>query len=233
MPHRPSSHNLLTSRGLATTLALSPALDDCPCSDDSHSRWLKRLQAVQVEVSFFLSSRGQLHLDYQIYHSQHPNGKIDGLNWSTLKTADARFYDYLWQRSCLECFIGDQHHSHYVELNVSPSADYALYYFDAYRQPKQMPPRRLAITTPPVITAHRTANNSSQYNTHVFDNPRHDFGYHRHIQLDTKQLPTGLQDCQLIHPCVVLLIHGTPIYYAHSHPTPADFHNRHYWLASA
>jgi hypothetical protein len=42
--------------------------------------------------------------------------------------------DGLWKHSCMELFIGQDGADSYGELNVSPSGDWAFYYFAAYRQ---------------------------------------------------------------------------------------------------
>lgn len=41
--------------------------------------------------------------------------------------------DGLWQHTCLELFIGLDRADNYGEVNVSPSGDWAFYYFDTYR----------------------------------------------------------------------------------------------------
>lgn len=47
--------------------------------------------------------------------------------------ARSRHVDGLWQRTCFEAFIAPEGRAHYVELNVSPSTEWAAYRFDAYR----------------------------------------------------------------------------------------------------
>ncbi len=45
--------------------------------------------------------------------------------------------DALWQTTCFECFFGRQGDSGYWEMNLSPSGDWNLYRFSAYRQGMQ------------------------------------------------------------------------------------------------
>ena len=41
--------------------------------------------------------------------------------------------DGLWNHTCMELFIGLDRAAHYGEINVSPSGDWAFYYFAGYR----------------------------------------------------------------------------------------------------
>jgi len=47
--------------------------------------------------------------------------------------APSRHVDGLWERTCFEAFIAPEGRAHYVELNVSPSTEWAAYVFDGYR----------------------------------------------------------------------------------------------------
>ena len=55
--------------------------------------------------------------------------------------------DYLWQADCFECFIAkdSQADSPYLEVNLATNGEFNLYYFDSYRTPNALPPRRLPI----------------------------------------------------------------------------------------
>ena len=48
--------------------------------------------------------------------------------------ADAGRADKLWAHTCFEAFIGFPESPGYLELNFSPSGQWAAYYFDSYRQ---------------------------------------------------------------------------------------------------
>ncbi|HCN15648.1 MAG TPA: hypothetical protein DIS69_06235, partial [Moraxellaceae bacterium] len=56
--------------------------------------------------------------------------------------------DYLWQADCFECFIAkdSQANSPYLEVNLATNGEFNLYYFDSYRTPNALPPRRVPIT---------------------------------------------------------------------------------------
>lgn len=56
--------------------------------------------------------------------------------------------DYLWQADCFECFIAkdSEADSPYLEVNLATNGEFNLYYFDSYRTPNALPPRRLPIT---------------------------------------------------------------------------------------
>jgi hypothetical protein len=56
--------------------------------------------------------------------------------------------DYLWQADCFECFIAkdSQADSPYLEVNLATNGEFNLYYFDSYRTPNALPPRRLPTT---------------------------------------------------------------------------------------
>ena len=46
----------------------------------------------------------------------------------------ARRADELWKTTCLEAFVGVEGEAGYVEINLSPSNQWAAYGFDGYRQ---------------------------------------------------------------------------------------------------
>jgi hypothetical protein len=43
----------------------------------------------------------------------------------------------LWEKTCLEFFLGIKNSPQYWEFNLSPSGDWNIYYFDDYRQGMQ------------------------------------------------------------------------------------------------
>lgn len=67
------------------------------------------------------------------------------------KTQERR--DFLWQATCLECFIFDAHSKHYWEYNFAPNGAFALYAFDSYRQKSNEPPCK-----PPLIFLKKIKN---------------------------------------------------------------------------
>jgi hypothetical protein len=59
--------------------------------------------------------------------------------------------DRLWERTCFEAFVGEGAGEHYVELNFSPSTEWAAYSFDGYRRGM----RALDLEHPPAIAVER------------------------------------------------------------------------------
>jgi hypothetical protein len=59
--------------------------------------------------------------------------------------------DRLWERTCFEAFIGFDGHDRYVEINLSPSTEWAAYAFDGYR----LGMRTLPLDEPPAVTVTR------------------------------------------------------------------------------
>jgi hypothetical protein len=60
----------------------------------------------------------------------------------------------LWEHTCFEAFVAAGAGLGYVELNFSPSTEWAAYAFDGYREGM----RPLVLTTPPTIAVIEAAN---------------------------------------------------------------------------
>jgi hypothetical protein len=83
---------------------------------------IESVVGTRVRVSFRL--RGEL--DRVVFPPRAPSLRVDGL----------------WERTCFEAFIAPEGRAHYLELNISPSTEWAAYAFDGYRQgmrPLQLP----------------------------------------------------------------------------------------------
>tara|TARA_R110000765_G_scaffold182761_5_gene288727 strand:- start:114 stop:611 length:498 start_codon:yes stop_codon:yes gene_type:complete len=63
--------------------------------------------------------------------------------------------DHLWQNTCFEAFIGAQGGTEYLELNLSPSAQWAVYAFENYREGMSNPD----LASPPRIESSMTTSN--------------------------------------------------------------------------
>ncbi|WP_201586409.1 DOMON domain-containing protein [Psychrobacter jeotgali] len=113
---------------------------------------IEQLQKIEVRVkaAVVLQPKAKLQLHYSI---KLPCLTLaTQLDWPTWELNQVVFTDYLWERTCLECFIaGDlldaQQPSSYIELNACPNGRYALYKFDNYRTPASLPPRPLLRAT--------------------------------------------------------------------------------------
>lgn len=70
--------------------------------------------------------RERLHLRFEV------QGKISQVRIPPPAAAAAR-RDGLWQHTCFEAFVSAPGHADYLELNLSPSGDWACYRFTGYR----------------------------------------------------------------------------------------------------
>ncbi len=75
-------------------------------------------------------------------------GRIDQLVLPTAQGPSRT--DHLWKTTCFEAFLAPARLSSYLELNFSPSSQWAAYHFEAYRAgiakaPLPAPPEILAI----------------------------------------------------------------------------------------
>jgi hypothetical protein len=68
--------------------------------------------------------------------------------------APSRRADRLWEHTCFEAFIAPEGREHYVEINVAPSTQWAIYEFDGYRHGL----RPLELAHPPAIAVTRQPN---------------------------------------------------------------------------
>jgi len=78
-------------------------------------------------------SRQHLQIRYQV-----SGDSLSHVIWPAKSGAGAR-RDNLWQHSCFECFISQRHQADYLELNFSPSGDWAMYHFQSYRAASTKP----------------------------------------------------------------------------------------------
>ncbi len=216
---------------------------------------------IRVNVSIVQQPQPQLWLCYDI---QLPSSILaEQLDWPTWKQAQVGFTDYLWERTCLECFISgnaiidnenqNENQNRYIEINASPRGQYALYQFDDYRTPSMLPPLRLlkadgvtparihwllsnawgeqATTLSPLA---KPINNTTNLAAGSFT-PR--YYYQRRFGLLLDELPVNFlhndistdTGIELIHPCVILRFGNTHLYFAPTHASPPDFHQRRYW----
>jgi len=101
---------------------------------------------ISVSASIIYQPKRQLWLSYQV---QLPPATLAAqLDWPAWQQTEVSFHDYLWERTCLECFIsskatGDDETTSYIEINASPNGQYALYKFNDYRTPSRLPPAPL------------------------------------------------------------------------------------------
>lgn len=212
---------------------------------------LDELKRICVLVSADIVRQPALHLQLT-YQVTLPTPSLAAkLNWLTWKPQQVGFSDYLWEETCLECFItgdlikGEASHANttdaYIEINASPDGRYALYQFESYRNPATLPPTplydvdgytRMGIDWADEAMQQRPTVNTSLYNT---SSPASPFQSHeRRFRLPLTQLPNqqfafNNTVIKYIHPCVILKFNETVLYFAPNHASPPDFHNCHYW----
>ena len=81
------------------------------------------IEAISAGCS--LSSGGELWLTFQV------TGAVDNIAIPKPRTGVRA--DGLWETTCFEMFLKRHGEEGYAEINVSPSTDWAVYAFDAYR----------------------------------------------------------------------------------------------------
>ena len=188
----------------------------------------------------------QLQLSYQI--NLPSQALANQLVWPTWQQTRVGFTDYLWQETCLECFITGsttsdkesvlrQQTAPYVEINVSPDGRYALYKFKSYRNPNSLPPT-------PLYNANGQARATIDWTcyekkqplsikdelstAHVLHHYERCFGINV-IELPNQKYSVANMVIEQIHPCVILQIGERTLYFAPSHASPPDFHHQDYW----
>lgn len=127
---------------------------------------IEALENISIKVSAEIIQQPalQLVLTYQV--TLHSQILANQFNWPTWQQTQVNFTDYLWEETCLECFIAGskiagcknddedivaphqtephkvpfQQATAYIEINASPDGRYALYQFECYRNPATLPP---------------------------------------------------------------------------------------------
>ena len=216
------------------------------------------LQDISVQVRATLGEQPTAYLQLEYYVTLPIKSLAAQFNWSMWQSEQVGFTDYLWENTCLECFlaasltnsssedsdefINTNRTTAYIEINASPNGQYALYKFDSYRSPATLPPRPLMQADGQkraAIDWIGTSNHSkplidSTMSAHSTYNYQRSF----RVPLSSLMTLTSLHekaDCshaaiiKYIHPCVILSFGETTLYFAPEHASPPDFHNRQYW----
>lgn len=66
------------------------------------------------------------------------SGEIDRILFDSRSQNPAR-KDELWKKTCFECFLKPERSDEYIEINASPSGDWACYAFKTYRSGRTDP----------------------------------------------------------------------------------------------
>ena len=210
---------------------------------------VKVLQQISVQVSATLVAQPEAYLQLQ-YRVTLPSESLAALlAWPKWQADKVGFKDYLWEQTCLECFLAGSLISSssskdndkspktnmtmsYIEINASPEGQYALYEFDSYRSPTTLPPRPLMYADGQTHAAiDWIDSNNPKLLTHE---PYHHQRSFR-MPLDSLTSLNRKSDysndalIKYIHPCVILSFGATILYFAPKHASPPDFHNSQYW----
>ena len=170
---------------MSQTFHLCLATDTLAADAQTLGVTIEDLQSIQVEVIVTLAQTNQIAQTAQITRSaQQPEWRLQldyhitlplkslaaQLDWPTWQPTQVGFADYLWEQTCLECFLAgglinsrlknnsvsindvneigidgvDANKTNaYIEINASPDGRYALYEFTSYRNPATLPPTPL------------------------------------------------------------------------------------------
>jgi len=211
---------------------------------------IAELQHIRVEVVASLVNRAktaqltewQLQLDYCI--TLPLDSLAAQLYWPTWQAEQVGFADYLWEQTCLECFLtgglinsavsinkNDIQTNPYMEINASPDGCYALYQFADYRKPATLPPT-------PLLQGNGQTRASIDWTATPLIADAKTYHFERSFYLSLNQL-SQVQTTndeigiEYIHPCVILSFDTkfgkTALYFAPNHAAPPDFHDMQYW----
>lgn len=214
---------------------------DSLCSDAQQLKVsTQQLQAIQVKVHASITASPTAYL-WLTYTLKLPKTATDTLavqlNWAEWQTQKVSFTDYLWEQTCLECFISTETASNYIEINANPDGRYAVYHFQEYRDPASLPPPPLYLAERQRASIDWATDTKKQLNTKRESHQQH--LYERRFGMALHPLSLGLSggnelpdDNQWqLHPCVILYFGDVALYFAPAHASPPDFHQRRYWTA--
>lgn len=190
------------------------------------------LDAIRVIVNVTLSNMPPKALSFDYRITINDETLAARLDWSDWHPDHVHFTDYLWQETCLECFIAPKSSATYIEVNASPNGRYALYRFDDYRTPDHLPPPALYNTQDKKaarIYWPLSYINSCTDTKKTIQQDSQEFNHHFNIPLsELRAIDPDFYPAYL-HPCVILKLAGVHLYFAPAHPSPPDFHNKDYW----
>ncbi len=210
---------------------------------------VKALQQISVQVSATLVAQPEAYLQLEYRVTLPLKCLAAQLTWPKWQADKVGFKDYLWEQTCLECFLAGSLISSssskdndkspktnmtmsYIEINASPEGQYALYEFDSYRSPTTLPPRPLMYADGQTRAAINWIDgNNPKLLTHE---PYHHQRSFR-MPLDSLTSLNRKSDysndalIKYIHPCVILSFGEITLYFAPKHASPPDFHNSQYW----
>ncbi len=230
--HKSDDHNIYQCHSIMTqTFALNLATDTLDTDANKIGVTVNALKQIEVCASIAITQNPEPSLLLKFDIKLNSDTLADQLDWPVWQQRDVSFEHYLWERTCLECFIQntalDQNNStSYIEINVSPSGHYAFYQFEGYRNPSTLPPIPLIKKGGEKYATIMWCDTSDTSDTQR---------YQRRFAIPLTQMPQHVFDNQSVifkrlNLCVILYFGDTALYFAKAHPTPPDFHNQQYWL---
>ena len=215
---------------------------------------VKVLQQISIQVSATLVAQPKAYLQLE-YRVTLPTESLAALlTWPKWQADKIGFKDYLWEQTCLECFLAgylvssrseDSDKSpktnmtmSYIEINASPEGQYALYEFDSYRSPTTLPPRPLMYADGQTRAAIDWIDGNNPKLLIDYPISTHErYHYQRSFRMPLDSLTSFNRKSdysndaliKYIHPCVILSFGATILYFAPKHASPPDFHNSQYW----
>ena len=213
------------------------------------------LQQISVQVSATLVAQPEAYLQLE-YRVTLPTESLAALlTWPKWQADKIGFKDYLWEQTCLECFLAGSLISSssskdndkspktnmtmsYIEINASPEGQYALYEFDSYRSPTTLPPRPLMYADGQTRAAIDWIDGNNPKLLIDYPISTHErYHYQRSFRMPLDSLTSFNRKSdysndaliKYIHPCVILSFGATILYFAPKHASPPDFHNSQYW----
>lgn len=217
---------------------------------------VKALQDISIQVSATLVAQPEAYLQLEYRVTLPLKCLAAQLTWPKWQSDKVGFKDYLWEQTCLECFLAgslisssrskdnDKSSSMnqttaYIEINASPNGQYALYEFDSYRSPATLPPNSLMYADGQTRAAIDWVDCSDNLKSLIDSkiSVHQPYKYQRSFRVPLGSLSPlhHKVDCPNdaiindIHPCVILSFGETTLYFASKHASPPDFHNRQYW----
>lgn len=205
------------------------------------------LNRICVRVSANIVQNPALHLQLTYQVTLPTEALATQLNWPAWQFGQVGFSDYLWEETCLECFISGRlvndndianiiETTSYIEVNASPDGRYALYQFEHYRHPATLPPMPLYQADGHTRAHLNWMDNLEQQKApNEFSTVSKFYQYERRFGVSLLKLPNQKHAIknmivEQIHPCVILRLGKTALYFAPRHASPPDFHNQDYWL---
>ena len=111
---------------------------------------IEALENISIEVSAEIIQQPALKL-VLTYKVILPSQTLPNqFNWPTWQQTQVNFTDYLWEETCLECFIAGSevdgskiNNEDVVAIHHPQPGRYAVYQFEGYRNPAALPPAPL------------------------------------------------------------------------------------------